>query len=154
MYRRKLPPNLRLWRPCCQFSDSRASTVVSQARIGVAAYVSPIPEKPWTLNHGAPQASGPPKPMPRIPSCETMSLLNALCVKWLMARRENVGAAMFTRFSVMMRFHARLPCCEKSSWLVPHPGKLMGMHPCPELSEERAESVLLLEKMWSTRTVP
>src|SRR6266850_123180 len=77
MYRRKLPPNLRLWRPCCQFSESRASTVVSQARIGVAAYVSPIPEKPWTLNHGAPQAPGPPKPMPRIPSCETMSLLNA-----------------------------------------------------------------------------
>src|SRR5712664_778480 len=83
--------------------------------MGVAAYVSPIPEKPCTLNHGAPQAPGPPKPMPRIPSCETMSLVKALCVKWLIARRENVSAAMFTMLGVMTRFHARLPCWEKSS---------------------------------------
>src|SRR5437870_9065537 len=71
-----------------------------------------------------------------------------------MDKRERVTEAMFTRFGEIMRFQATLPCSAKSSWLAPKPGRLMGMNPRSALSEYRAESVLAVEKISSTRAVP
>src|SRR6185369_1751130 len=111
----KLPPNLRLCRPSCQFTESRASRTVSQACIGVAIKVSPIPEYPCTLNQGAPNAPLPPKPTPWMPSCDTMSLLSLFSDERCIDSREKLIDAIFTSVGLMIRFHPTTACWEKLS---------------------------------------
>src|ERR1700730_2246649 len=112
VYQWKSPPNLIPWRPLCHAYVSRISYIVSQACIGVAAKVSPIPVYPCAANHGDPQAFLPPNPTPWIPRAPTMSFTPSFCDVRSIDSRETAIDVLFTLFAANMWFQEITACCE------------------------------------------
>src|SRR5579859_180734 len=103
--------------------------------MGVAANVSPIPVYPWTANHGAPQASFPPKPMPCIPNWPTMSFNPSFCEVRSIERRDNAIERVLSLLPAKMWFQEPTACWERLLKFAPKPGRLSVVELVPLLGE-------------------
>src|ERR1700730_8836422 len=110
--------------------------MVSQACMGVAAKVSPIPVYPWTANHGEPQAFLPPNPTPWMPSAPTISLVPSFCEVRSMESRESARETVLSLLLAKMWFQDPTACCDRLLKFTPKPGRFSVLEVMPLLGEK------------------